>query len=130
MTYLGGLPAVGSYEDDVFRALERARVALCLHDMEGSATARERVGPFVYVRFHGWQAKYSGNDANAQLDDWAEWLAKERKEGRPVYAHFNNDAHGHAPRNAVTLRTCLEAALTGRTARSSRAARSRRPHVA
>jgi len=118
------------YEADVFNALERAGVALCLHDMQGSATARERVGPFVYVRFHGWEAKYSGNYADAQLFDWADWLAREVKQGRPVYAYFNNDAHGHAPRNAITLRTYLEARLRRATARAGPVAASRRPHVA
>ncbi|MGE3179189.1 MAG: DUF72 domain-containing protein, partial [Vicinamibacterales bacterium] len=41
------------YVDRVFDALERRGVALCLHDMAGSATGRLEVGPFVYVRFHG-----------------------------------------------------------------------------
>lgn len=41
------------YADEVMGLLERFSVALCLHDMEGSATGRERVGPFIYVRFHG-----------------------------------------------------------------------------
>src|SRR3954454_17682740 len=46
------------YEADVFRMLERRHVALCLHDMRGSATVRERIGPFVYVRFHGAAGNY------------------------------------------------------------------------
>ena len=37
------------YADDVLRLLEAHRVALCLHDMSGSATGRQRVGPFIYV---------------------------------------------------------------------------------
>ena len=48
------------YSPDVFRLMERRRVALCLHDMKGSATERARVGPFVYARFHGATAKYGG----------------------------------------------------------------------
>jgi len=46
------------YSDEVFTRLERHKVALCLHDMAGSATGKLPVGPFVYVRFHGAQ-KYS-----------------------------------------------------------------------
>src|ERR687891_1090089 len=37
------------YADDVSALLERYRVARCLHDMKGSATGMERVGPFAYV---------------------------------------------------------------------------------
>ena len=40
--------------------LDRAGVALCLHDMPGSAPRPEPVGPLVYVRFHG-----SGTDTVA-----------------------------------------------------------------
>jgi hypothetical protein len=39
--------------------LERANVALCLHDMAGSRTNKVAIGPFVYVRFHG-PARYAG----------------------------------------------------------------------
>jgi uncharacterized protein YecE (DUF72 family) len=44
--------------------------------------------------------------------------------GRDVYAYFNNDVGGHAPRNALTLRRLLDA----RPQRQGRAAarRSRR----
>ena len=96
------------YADEVLRLLERRRVALCLHDMPGSATGRERVGPFVYVRFHGATGKYGGSYPDDRLRSWAEWLAAERRTGADVYAYFNNDVGGHAPRNALTLRGFLE----------------------
>jgi uncharacterized protein YecE (DUF72 family) len=35
-------------------------------------------------------------------------LNDRRDEGRDVYAYFNNDVGGHAPRNATTLRRLLE----------------------
>jgi uncharacterized protein YecE (DUF72 family) len=38
------------------------------------------------------------------LDNWAEWLAGRSRAGLPVYAYFNNDTGGHAPRDAVRLR--------------------------
>jgi uncharacterized protein YecE (DUF72 family) len=96
------------YADDVLQLLERHRVALCLHDMPGSATARERVGPFVYVRFHGATGKYGGSYPDDRLHRWAEWLSAERRAGADIYVYFNNDVGGHAPRNAVTLRRLLE----------------------
>jgi uncharacterized protein YecE (DUF72 family) len=91
------------YTNEVFARLERHNVALCLHDMAGSASERRAIGPFVYVRFHGVQ-KYSGRYSDRALDDWAEWLAARSHERLPVYAYFNNDTGGHAPRDAVRLR--------------------------
>lgn len=97
------------YSDRMFQLLEQYGVALCLHDMTGSAPPRTVIGPFVYVRFHGATAKYSGSYSRAQLDDWANWLDAQLADGRDIYAYFNNDVGGHAPRNAVALRQALEA---------------------
>jgi uncharacterized protein YecE (DUF72 family) len=96
------------YSDTIFALLERYRVALCLHDMQGSATARLAIGPFVYVRFHGTR-KYSGTYGDETLDDWAAWLADRLRSGAAVYAYFNNDAGGHAPRDAMRLRAMIRA---------------------
>ncbi len=92
------------YDPRALALLERHRVALCLHDMQGSASGRVAVGPFVYARFHGAQ-KYSGRYSDEAIDTWAEWLAVQSRAGRTVYAYFNNDVGGHAPRDAVRLRT-------------------------
>ena len=97
------------YADEVSTLLSEYRVARCLHDMKGSATGRERIGPFVYVRFHGANGTYTGNYSDERLERWADWLDGQRKAGVDVYAYFNNDVGGYAPRNAVTLRRFLEA---------------------
>ncbi len=92
------------YDDRVYALLRRYGVALCLHDMEGSATGPMLVGPFVYVRFHHGTKKYGGRYSDARLDEWADWLAGRSAEGLDVFAYFNNDTGGHAPRDAVRLR--------------------------
>jgi uncharacterized protein YecE (DUF72 family) len=97
------------YSEGVSALLERYRVARCLHDMPGSATVMERVGPFVYVRFHGAGGTYTGAYSNERLERWADWLHDQRRAGIQVYAYFNNDVGGHAPQNAMTLRRLLEA---------------------
>lgn len=102
------------YADEVLALLEERGTALCLHDMPHSATGRQRVGPFVYVRFHGATGRYNGSYADDQLADWAEWLQAQRAGGVDVYAYFNNDVGGHAPRNALTLRGMLEGASRSR----------------
>jgi len=97
------------YADEVFALLERHRVALCLHDMQGSASPTLAIGPFVYVRFHGPQ-KYGGRYTDTTLEGWAEWLIERARAGSPIHAYFNNDVGGHAPRDAVRLRRLIEAA--------------------
>jgi len=98
------------YDEATFRLLEQHGLALCLHDLAGSASPRRVVGPFVYVRFHG-SATHGGSYSDAVLRGWARWLAAQVKGGRTVYAYFNNDVGGHAPRNACTLRRLLARAL-------------------
>lgn len=92
------------YVDEVFALLGDRGVALCRHDMPGSAIADPAVGPFTYVRFHGATGRYQGSYDDAALDAWARRLADEHHAGRNVYAYFNNDGDAIATRNARTLR--------------------------
>lgn len=92
------------YADDVLELLDRRGVALCAHDMPGSATGCQRVGPFVYVRFHGASGRYDGSYPEDRLAPWALWIREQADAGLDVYAYFNNDVGGHAPRDALTLR--------------------------
>ena len=84
---------------------------MCLHDMQGSATERRALGPCVYVRFHFGTSKYGGRYEDRRLDDWADWLVERIAEGRDVFAYFNNDTGGHAPRDAIRLRDRIHARL-------------------
>lgn len=99
------------YDDRVFALMERHGVSLCLHDMHGSATGKIVIGRIVYVRFHFGTQKYGGGYDDRRLDEWASWLAGRAREGRRVFAYFNNDTGGHAPRDAVRLRARLHALL-------------------
>ncbi len=89
------------------KALDDSGVALCLHDMPGSATRPEPVGPFVYVRFHGSGTKYGGRYTSQRLRAWADRIAAWAAAGSPVWAYFNNDIDGHAVRDADRLRALL-----------------------
>jgi uncharacterized protein YecE (DUF72 family) len=96
------------YADDVFALMERHGVGLCLHDMRGSATGLLRVGPLVYLRFHGSSGRYDGSYPEDRLEPWAAWLSEQAASGVSGYAYFNNDVGGHAPRDALALRRLLE----------------------
>jgi uncharacterized protein YecE (DUF72 family) len=92
------------YDEEVFNLLRRHNVALCLHDMPGSAAPRITTAKFVYIRFHGASGNYSGAYGRENLEGWADWLTQT---GRPVFAYFNNDVGGHAPRDAAHLRALM-----------------------
>ena len=96
------------YVDEVFALLRQHRVALCLHDMAGSATGQLTGGPFAYVRCHGPQ-KYRGRCDDSAPNSWAGWMAEQLEAGRPVYAYLNNDIGAQAPHDAVRLRAMLAA---------------------
>ena len=57
----------------------------------------------VYARLHGHTRKYASSYSETSLQAWAadakRWLA----EGRDVHVYFDNDAEGHAVRNAMRL---------------------------
>jgi uncharacterized protein YecE (DUF72 family) len=96
------------YVADTFQLLRSRGVALCLHDKLGSTIADPFVGPFVYVRFHGTSGTYSGSYEQPALDAWAHRLAEQLRDGREVFAYFNNDPNAVAVENALRLRATLQ----------------------
>ncbi|MBW3613611.1 MAG: DUF72 domain-containing protein [Chloroflexi bacterium] len=92
------------YREETFHLLEGAGVALCLHDMPGSEPPPTPIGPFVYLRFHGAGSRYGGRYPSQRLRAWADRIAAWTADGLTVWAYFNNDLGGHAPRDAARLR--------------------------
>ena len=66
----------------------------------------ELTADWTFVRFHWGARGRRGNYSESELREWAErlrsWPARE------VFAYFNNDWEGFAPRNALRLRRLLE----------------------
>jgi uncharacterized protein YecE (DUF72 family) len=57
----------------------------------------------VYVRFHGPSALYASSYSDEQLKYFAGKFKKWVKEGHTIWAFFNNDIHGYAPKDAIRL---------------------------
>ena len=91
--------------DDTYELLDEFGIALCVHDML-PRHPRRLTGPIAYVRFHGTGRKYGGSYSPSRLQPWAEWIS-EAAQQCDVYVYFNNDADGHAVRNAQTLKELL-----------------------
>jgi uncharacterized protein YecE (DUF72 family) len=95
------------YADEVFALLDRHGASFCAHDMPELQSPRIAVGPVAYVRFHGGTGKYSGRYSDAHLLDWADWMLAQAREGRSVWAYFNNDIEGAAIHDALTLKSMI-----------------------
>ena len=95
------------YVPETYEMLERHGASFCAHDMAKSASPRLAVGPVAYVRFHGGVGKYWGRYSDERLLDWADWMLKQSKAGRSVWAYFNNDIHADAIQDAQTLKSMV-----------------------
>jgi uncharacterized protein YecE (DUF72 family) len=85
---------------EVYAILRARRAGLCIHDLIPQHP-RELTADFIYLRFHG--SRYSGCYSRQALAREAARINEYLHSGRDVYAYFNNDAEGYAPRNAADL---------------------------
>jgi uncharacterized protein YecE (DUF72 family) len=95
--------------ESVLAILDRFGAALCIHDHLAEHPRPVTAG-FVYLRYHGTQA--GGDYQEGYLAREADWIQGRLAEGLDVYAYFNNDQHGHALRNAATLKQLLQSELS------------------
>ena len=89
----------------VYQLLREHDAALCVHDMIEDHP-RFATADWVYFRFHG--DHYQGSYSSQYLTARAREIRAHLRAGRDVYAYFNNDAEGHAVRNAETLRKYIQ----------------------
>ena len=97
------IPAVAS-------ALADAGAAVCLSDAPDFRMWRELTADFVYVRLHGHTRKYASSYSAGSLQRWADDALRWRDQGRDVFVYFDNDAEGHAVRNARAFAGLVEPA--------------------
>jgi uncharacterized protein YecE (DUF72 family) len=94
-------------------ALAAAGVAVCLGDAPDFPMWREVTADFVYVRLHGHTRKYASSYSGPSLRRWAGDALRWRDEGRDVFVYFDNDAEGHAVRNARAFEQLVAPRTTG-----------------
>ena len=96
------------FVDAVAQRMHDARVAVCLSDAPDFPMWREVTTDLVYVRLHGHTRKYASSYSTPSLRKWADEIEQWIADGRDVHVYFDNDAEGHAVRNAVCLRAMLD----------------------
>ena len=92
------------FRPDVMALLRERNVALVIADRPEIAgfQTHELTADFAFVRFHWGARGGGGNYAGSELDEWAERIRTWGERG-DVFAYFNNDWEGYAPRNALGL---------------------------
>jgi uncharacterized protein YecE (DUF72 family) len=91
------------FAEPVMAALRAHGVALTIGDHpERPFQTDEATASWRFIRFHYGSRGRGGNYSQRELDEWAErierWRARET-----IWAYFNNDWQGFAPRNAAYL---------------------------
>jgi uncharacterized protein YecE (DUF72 family) len=96
--------------------LRRQGVALCLVQHAWMPHLDEITAPFAYIRWLGRREDIPDDDyshvrinRDAQLDPWAEQVARYLRAGTIVYGYFNNHYQGHSPASVRALQMRLDA---------------------
>jgi uncharacterized protein YecE (DUF72 family) len=90
--------------------LQRHGIAMVISDSAGTWPQFDVVtSDLVYVRLHGDTELYRSGYSQAALESWADRIRQWQRTGLDVHVYFDNDARGHAPRDARTLLGLLRA---------------------
>ena len=94
--------------EEVYEILREHNFSLCIAHSGRWPVVEKVTADFVYLRFHGGgDVLYSSNYTEQELRDWATKAKNWLKQGKAVYAYFNNDTYGYAVKNALRLKELL-----------------------
>jgi uncharacterized protein YecE (DUF72 family) len=95
------------FVEDVYDLLHSHGVALVIGDTPSRPfQTHVLTTDWTFVRFHRGTRGRNSNYSDGELEEWADRI-EGWAEQADVYAYFNNDASGYAPRNALQLKRLL-----------------------
>jgi uncharacterized protein YecE (DUF72 family) len=96
------------FHPDVYALLRAHQVALVIADRPEvhSFQSHELTTDFTFVRFHSGTRGARGNYSESELEEWARRF-EDWSRSVAIYAYFNNDWEGFAPKNALWLKRRL-----------------------
>ena len=94
---------------EIFEALAKRDVALCLYEFAGLEAPLEVTASFVYIRLHGPEGAYQGSYSDAALRTWAKRIRGWAGKGPRRVLLLRQRRRGYAPQNALRLRELLAA---------------------
>ena len=90
------------YTPETINLLNTFNATCVIHDIRPFTTELLSDTNTIYIRFHGTEKNYRGSYSDELLADYAISIRSWLKEGRTVYAYFNNTL-GPAAQNLITL---------------------------
>ena len=91
-------------KDDALNLLAKYEIGLVISQSGSKFPYSEMVtAKNIYIRFHGPHELYASSYSDNELKSFARKFKKWVKEGHEIWAFFNNDVHGYAPRDALRL---------------------------
>jgi uncharacterized protein YecE (DUF72 family) len=98
------------FEDQAMAELEAQGLALVVADTAGRHPfSLARTASFAYLRLHGATQLYASRYDDSEIARWSTRVRELRDAGVDVYVYFDNDAHAHAPHDALRLRAAVDA---------------------
>ena len=95
------------YLPQVLDVLSKHNASLCLSDHYHAPAPWIATAEHVYIRGHGPGGRYKDNYPEQTLREWARHIRKWRRQGRSVFAFFDNDQKSAAPADARRLMALL-----------------------
>jgi uncharacterized protein YecE (DUF72 family) len=95
------------YARDVLQVLRDHNVSLCISDHHHAPAPWMATAKHVYIRGHGPDGRYKDHYSDATLAEWSKHIRKWRRQGKMVFAFFDNDQKSAAPVDARRLMTML-----------------------
>jgi len=96
------------FNKETYEIMRKYGFSLCWADPGFQKGQDELTSNFVYLRFHGRGQRYGSNYADQDLNEWAYRVRGLKGRIEALYAYFNNDAYGYAPRNAGRFHELLK----------------------
>jgi len=97
------------FDKQILATLRKYGVALVIsHSNKYPVPDSLATADFIYFRFHGPRKMFASSYAGVELEQWADKAIALSRGNHPIYAYFNNDSGGYAPRNARKLRRKIE----------------------
>jgi uncharacterized protein YecE (DUF72 family) len=94
--------------DEIFDLCSAYGTGLCMADWPEFLNDLPVTTDFVYIRRHGAGCNYSTDCSASALRKDVGRIRRYLRSGKDVYICFNNDAYGHAPKNARELMRMLK----------------------
>lgn len=97
------------FDEDVYEFMKKNNTAFCILSAPGNLPEDLIVThKTAYVRFHGKREWYDYLYSEKELKEWKKRLSG-LKNIEQLFVYFNNDKHGNAVKNAITLKKLLKA---------------------